>query len=291
MDELGSNRATLMAGIGRATRAAEQKQQDSQAGQFDMFGVEEVPVESGPEDQLPDWTDEQRLSAEKETLGLYLTGHPYNRFSRELDTISDQDAPIQDLSTPRYGIFAGIMVAMRVLNTRRGKMAFITLDNARHRVEVSLFSDKFTEYFDKLQKDQVLIALGELSEDEFTGGCQMRLESLFDIEEVRKIGLAGIQIELHQQVVESEDIRSLQKLLAQHRGGRTALNIQYTRENGDSGRLNLGDSWKVHPREELIDQLCERFGADHLGFYYDLENLQKFFPEKPSYRTKAAVNH
>ena len=291
MDGLRDNRAMLMADIDNAVGAAGQQQQDKQAGQFDMFGVERVPVGNLASGETADWSDEQRLDAEKETLGLYLTGHPYKRFAHELNSVCEHDVSLLDLSTPRNGIFAGIMVAMRVLNTRRGKMAFITLDNAMYRVEANLYSEKFNLYFSKLQKDNLLIAVGELSADEFTGGCQIRVENLYKIAELRQAALACIRLHLFEQSLSKDAIKSLQQLLSEYQGGNTEIGISYTRTKGESGRLNLGDAWKVNPDQALLDQLTRRFGEENIHCHYDTKNLINAVPQKQTYRPKVAVNH
>ncbi len=291
MDELGSNRAALMADMSSATRAADKQQQDQQAGQFDMFGVEEVVLDNPSAKDVVEWTDEQRLAAEKETLGLYLTGHPYNRFASELNSVCEADISSIDLSTPRNGIFAGIMIAMRVINTRRGKMAFVTLDNAMHRVEVSLYSDKFNQYFSKLQKDNLLVALGEFSTDEFTGGCQIRAEIICDLDEVRKENMECLELRVLEQDLDQTGINSLQELLAAHRGGKTAVSITYSRGKGESGQLKLGDAWKVTPDQNLIDALQNKFGSENIHYRYDIGNLNSSIPERRTYRPRAAVNH
>lgn len=291
MDTFGENRATLMVNIGDATRAAEQQQQDKQAGQFDMFGVNQVSMEIVTSTEVSDWSDEQRLAAEKETLGLYLTGHPFNRFAQELSALCNPDVALLDLSTPRTGLFAGIMVAMQVKNTRRGKMAFVTLDNAMHRVEVKLYSEKFNQYFNKLQKDTVLIAAGELSIDEFTGGCQMHAETLYDVEEIRSQGPVHLDLHLCEEELDKDVIKSLQELLKNYGGGKSSVSIQYTRTKGEQGYLNLAKEWNVVPNQDLLNELGNCLGEENVFYRYDADVFTKSIPEKFNYRQKVAVNH
>lgn len=291
MDELGSNRASLTTGIAKATQAAGQQQQDKLAGQFDMFGVKEDQIETADIEELEDWSDEQRLQFEKETLGLYLTGHPYDRYAAQLNVISDHDIAAMDLTKPKNGVFAGILVAMRVLNTRRGKMAFVTLDNAEHRVEVSLFSEKFTTYYDKLEKDSLVIAIGEFSEDEFTGGCQMRAETIMDLNDLRSESLVGIELKFFESEIQPELISRLKSVLSHCERGKVPLSIAYCKTSGESGYLSMGDQWKVRPNQELFSLLEQCLGEDTLRYHYDSTNLVKYYPAKPAFRPKIAVNH
>ena len=92
LDALGSNRASLMASLNNAMQLADQHHADEKAGQNDLFGGDSA----APEQQttvhvveVDDWEDEQRLFNEKETLGLYLTGHPIDKYEAELRQFTD----------------------------------------------------------------------------------------------------------------------------------------------------------------------------------------------------------
>jgi len=106
-DELGPNRASLMAHLADAVHGAEQIHRDNEAGQNDLFGLDGPITDNNETDEkendhnltgtvsmplaMPlkeDWTDRQRLAAEKDTLGLYLSGHPINEFKAELEKFS-----------------------------------------------------------------------------------------------------------------------------------------------------------------------------------------------------------
>ncbi|HLF23192.1 MAG TPA: DNA polymerase III subunit alpha, partial [Burkholderiales bacterium] len=88
LDGLGTHRAALMTSLTRALAEADQHASNSAAGQSDLFG--HAPATSaGPRyEDTPEWTEEQRLDGEKETLGLYLTGHPIARYADELNHIT-----------------------------------------------------------------------------------------------------------------------------------------------------------------------------------------------------------
>ncbi|MDH5712055.1 MAG: DNA polymerase III subunit alpha, partial [Gammaproteobacteria bacterium] len=86
MDSLGPNRASLTASLSNAVQLAEQNQKNASVGQDDMFGSSDEPDTHASVHivEVDDWDDETRLSNEKETLGLYLTGHPITRYETEL---------------------------------------------------------------------------------------------------------------------------------------------------------------------------------------------------------------
>ncbi len=88
MDALGDNRASLMASLPAALHLAEQDARDATAGQVDLFGLAAPQADAATTDvsahtaHLPEWDEAERLTGEKETLGLYLTGHPIARYCR-----------------------------------------------------------------------------------------------------------------------------------------------------------------------------------------------------------------
>jgi len=276
MDKLGEHRAALIADISKAMRAAKQQQQNQLVGQFDIFGV--CPIKTNGEQlTTEEWSEEQRLAFEKETLGLYLTGHPYQLLADELNPIAAQNINLMDLSQPKNVVIAGLMIAKRVLNTKRGKMAFVTLDNAVDRVEISLYSKKFIEYAPILNKDSILIIQGELSTDEFTGGRQMRAESIFDLASFREQFLSVISIKIVKDIFKGEILKWLQEILSKYRGGQTSVYIWYERTKGETVEIKLGDNWKLFCKQTLLDELSKKFGAKYIQFHYDIISVRNRF--------------
>ena len=274
-DELGSSRAALMRDVASAMQAAGQQQQNHAAGQSDMFGVVDVPALMRPDEQTEQWSEEQRLDAEKETLGLYLTGHPYNRFRCELGELAEQGIASMDLSKPQNGVFTGLMVAMQVIRTRRGKMAFVMLDNAQARVEAVLYSEKFIRYAALLQKDTVLIAQGDLSTKESTGGVQLQVEKLYDVDTVRARFLRRIELKLHEDRIDAELIGRLRSTLSQYASGNIEVAVHYQRSIGELGGLKLGKNWMLTPDNRMMTELKSLFGADNVVCRYDVNAIRR----------------
>src|SRR4029077_13735802 len=88
LDALGPNRATLMDRLSAAMQLGDQNMRAHAAGQNDLFGLGADPRASAPQSvpspPLPEWSEAVRLTGERETLGLYLTGHPLARFEAGL---------------------------------------------------------------------------------------------------------------------------------------------------------------------------------------------------------------
>jgi DNA polymerase-3 subunit alpha len=269
MDDLGPNRATLMANLTTALQQAEQHSRDSAAGQSDLFGIgQAVEVKSSSYREVGEWDDETRLNGEKETLGLYLTGHPIDRYVSELkDIISSKIADLNPTSNQTI-IVAGLIVAIRTMNTRRGdKMAFVTIDDRSGRVELAVFSEPFAQYRDLLAKDRLVIVEGEVSVDDYTGGVKMSAQKIYDINRAREIFAKRLMLTVDQSKAANGFATALMQVLDPYKQGHCPVYIDY-QGKGAKARLRLGKEWQVHPTDELIHRLHELAGKEWVKVEY-----------------------
>jgi len=266
LDEFGE-RAQLLADLGGAVQGAEQQQAQREAGQFDMFGqVDALPKPAAQ--RVAAWSDEQRLAAEKEALGLYLSGHPFNRHRAELAGVTQTNLSQMDLTKSRPGAFAGLITARRDRKTGRRKMGFITLDNGIERIEVVLYAEAFGRHWSALRKGQVAVAHGEFSVDEYNGAVQMRAERIVDIETFRAARVAGLRLRVSDAELANGGVERIKELLAAHRGGRAPVTLRCRLGRGECGEVKLGAKWMVHPANALIDALQTWLGEDSVEVQY-----------------------
>jgi len=288
LDSLGDNRATLMIQLPLALQVAEKAEQDASAGMVDMFGMPAPEPDNAPAlgvipDAVEEWEDEERLAGEKETLGLYLTGHPIDRYLDELPQLVS--GRIAKLSLDNGGgeggrrrgkvraTVAGLVMNLNRRQTQRGFMASVLLDDRSGRIEATLFSEAYEQFRDKLAVDKVLAIEGNLMYDEYRGGLSLRAEQVWTLEELREQRAAAVTVSLHESLIRgrgwtvTDFADRLGELLAPHRGGTTELRIRYQRHDA-GGLLRLGPAWQVHPGDELLRQLGRLFGDDQVRVSY-----------------------
>ena len=277
LDRLGPNRATLMMQLPLALKLAEQHQETQTVGQGDLFGMHE-PAAAGPLDRQlwpqasQEWEDEQRLQGEKETLGLYLTGHPIDRYQDELKSlVSGRIASLLEDPGPantgfgrnrgRKVTVAGLVVDARHRNTPRGRMGSVTLDDCSGRLEVAVFADQYEALRDLLSLDKILVVSGSLAPDEFRGGMSLRAERVMELEQARALSADHLLLRaIPARMVNAAGwIDRLEEILTLHRGGRCALLVDF-QGSGATGRFKLGDAWRVQPRDLLLKSLAELLG-------------------------------
>jgi DNA polymerase-3 subunit alpha len=279
MDELGpdretespwSNRATLMATLESAVQRAEQHHKNLASGQDDMFGVAEPQAEeeAGQFIVVKEWDDEIRLTGEKETLGLYLTGHPIDRYEHEIrQFVSKRIAELNPKSDQAITV-AGLVVAMRTMNTKRGdRIAFITLDDRTGRLELAVFSEAYNHYRDLIAKDRLLVVEGEVSVDDYTGGLKMSANKIYDIDHAREAFARQLVLKVDEKKAANGFIHELAQVLNPYREGHCPVRVDYQRPDA-CAQIQLGSEWRVRPTDELIRRLDDLTGRGQVRVEY-----------------------
>ncbi len=269
LDSLGGGRAALMATLTRALQAAEQHGRASAAGQDDLFGAAlAAPVEDAPGlQEVPEWGDDERLAGEKETLGLYLTGHPIDRHLAELERFVSGRLEAIRPPRPENVVVAGLVVDLRTIESKRGRMAVLTLDDRSARMEVTVFSDTYQEYRPLLARDALLVVEGEAGPDERNGGWSVTARRVHDITAARGAFAKRLHVRLEGDGVANGIAGRLAEVLGPFREGGTPVYVDYARP-GAEARLRLGDEWRVTPSDELLHRLGELAGEDGVAVEY-----------------------
>jgi DNA polymerase-3 subunit alpha len=272
MDALGAHRAILMASLDEAVAAADQQARNRDAGIVDLFGD---VIDSAPQGEFTDalpWTDDERLLAEKETLGLYLTGHPIDQYEQELKRFVSQR--LSDLEPTRRGqtvTIAGLLLGHRIMKGQRGTRAFAQLDDRTGRVEVTLFSDIYEQYQHLLTKDVILVVEGEVSMDEYAGGLKMVARKVLSLAEARSSYSKALEIRLDATRLSLKFPHDLRDLLSAFRAeqGRVAtpVRLRYRRYDAEAA-FALGEAWRVSPADELLKRLRAQYGNEAVQVIY-----------------------
>ena len=281
LDGLGPNRASLMARLPEAVRLAEQHLRDQNAGQEDLFGGAAEPVMQVEVAVHPEWDEEQRLSLEKETLGLYLTGHPVTRYLEELTHFTTgriaavtADIGGEESASAGFGrkrevdaVLAGLVIAIRMRNGQSGRQAFVTLDDQSGRVEVALFTDAYERFGHLLLKDKLLVVEGGVSYDDFSGGYRLRAKNVMDIDQARIHFARRLEIRLGVGRAVNGFLRELAGTIEPFREGHCPIHLRY---EGDRARADFrfDPTWNVVPSDELVGRLRGLLGENNVAVRY-----------------------
>jgi DNA polymerase-3 subunit alpha len=278
LDGLGTNRATLMNRLPAAMQLGEQNSKDSEAGQVDFFGLATAeprapsPVAAAIVEQ-PDWSEAVRLAGERETLGLYLTGHPINRFESDLprfgaariaDLLSEKPMETgRGFSIGRPAKVAGLIHEVR----KRGARTSIVLDDRSGRLECTLFDDIFQQHRDLIAKDALVLVEGKLRFDEFIDSWRLSAQIIRELDKVREQNARRLVLKWPARGDGGQAISRLAELLTPWRGGQCQVTVEYAAGSA-VGALNLGSEWSVRPSRELLEHLEGLVGREGYQLRY-----------------------
>ncbi|NYT72644.1 DNA polymerase III subunit alpha [Halomonas sp. QX-2] len=276
LDTLGPNRAVLFAAMEDALKAAAQNHANQNLGMLDMFGDAFAAADESDGDSnvyaeyinAREWTDRERLSGEKDTLGLYLTGHPIDEYERELKRfVSTRISDLKPSRDPQR--VAGLVVGVRTMKSKRGDtMAFITLDDRTGRIEASLFGELFEQLRGQIEADQVLIVEGEVSSDEFSGGLRLRGKDVTPMVTARIRYGQAVELALDAGQINGRLIETLRDSLTPYRDQEgLPVRLQY-RHPAAVAWLELADEWKVAPSDDLLLALQDVQGQTGVQLRY-----------------------
>jgi DNA polymerase-3 subunit alpha len=280
LDTIGPNRQILLAAMPDAVKAAEQSAQNEAAGMMDMFGVIEAEATSDvyePYLAVPDSTLKVRLAGEKDTLGLYLTGHPIDEFEDEVKQVvslrlGDLDASAEELKRARRGnikTLAGLVLGVRTRQTQRGDtMAIVTLDDRTGRLEMTLFGDAYTEFKDKIVPDTVIVVEAEAGWDDYNDRPRIRAQRVYSLVEARQALIKGVEFKVTeaQTAAFMANLKSIIRSdLPEEQGCKVWVHYTNDRANG---LVALDEAHRIPLEDEVLHQLRTTFAENHFKFRY-----------------------
>jgi len=271
LDCLGLERSSLMAQLPEAVQAADQARSNRETGMMDLFGeVEEV--QRKPLKPLKPWSDEVRLKGEKDTLGLYLTGHPIDVYKTELKAFIPNK--INELTPTRRGVttvFAGLVIDVANFPNRM----MITLDDGTARIEVSANHERFQRFKDIVQPEKVVVIEGEIYEREGFDRPMGRLTKAFSLNEIRQKRANAIKIQLDADLCSPSLAQDLKQIIqpfchvdsCQHIPLQLLLDYAYA-----STEVHLASDWLITPTDELLSKLRDYFGKEAIHVEYQVKS-------------------
>jgi DNA polymerase-3 subunit alpha len=251
-DAVDPRRSTLFASVGVAIDAAEHA--EASAHQVSLFG-EEAKETAVPLVAAREWTDAERLAHEKAALGFYLSGHPFDAYAAELARLVKTPLSAIQPRQERY-LVAGIVTALRIQQGKRGKNAFVTLDDGKGSAEITVWNETFDTARALLREDQLVVVevkvMQRVGEDGDAQSLRIVAESVHDLAAVRRRWAKRLALSCNG----NADARRLAEILGPFRAEGVPVTIHY--DNGRvAGDVDLPDDWRVNPDPALIERLRE----------------------------------
>ena len=271
MDNLGPHRAALMATLPEAIAAAGQHAKAESFGQSDMFGL----LTTEPEDVLqafadvPQWPEKVWLEGEKDTLGLYLTGHPINQYADEIRYYTEgRLVDLKPTGKDQMASAVGLVLGVRVMTNKRGRRwAIVTLDDKSARIDVRFFPDMYEQFESVLETDKILLIKGQVSFDDFSGGNTITARDVMDIVQAREKNARALALNIDTQLLEPKKMSQMQSILQAFNGGSCPVQLAVTHPDAEV-ILACGARWYVTPEDQLLHDLKQCLGDKAVSILY-----------------------
>jgi len=256
-DSLGARRVQHMAVLDRAMELGQKRQRETSSGQHGLFmgdaGLAPPPPLELPD--VPDWTEAERLAAEKEVLGFYVTGHPLEKYMDRLAAITRHDSSsLEELQHDAPVTLAGILTSLRVRPSKKGDLwGSGILEDHRGSVELLVFPQAYQQLQGVLKPDKALLIKGRVRHEE-------NQRTKVAVSEARPLEAAingpkprlRIRVDLDQA---GEGLAAeLLDVLSAHPGGNPLI-LELTRAGEFSATLRVGHPRTVAADEDVINQL------------------------------------
>ena len=278
-DSINDHRAALMASVDAALASADQHARA--ANQNSLFGNDEsdavLIVQTA---DVPRWRLREQLAHEKASLGIYLGGHPYQEYADELAHFIK--VKLADLTPQFVGqtngsgagsghssrrgvqvVLAGIVAGLRIQQTRRGRMAVVTLDDGSAQVELTVFNEIYEASRPWIREDELLVVRGKASLDEYSGNMRVSADELLDFASARSSFAQQLALRCDGKV----GVAQLKKLFTPYRDGKCPVQIHYSNDDA-SCQLRLGEAWQVTLHDDLLRDLRELLQAENVKVIY-----------------------
>ncbi len=268
----GDIRARLMGALGIALDSGQRRRRDRQMGQTNLFidldgngdGAQRPPP-SLPASGYTRWTEWEILTAEKESLGFYITGHPLERYREQLEQFANATtATLPLMSGSKEVTLGAIITGIRDLKTRKGeRMAVLQVEDLEGLAEVVVFPDAYRACFALLREDEAVLISGRPETDDdaarMIAGDIQSLTSFFEQkanEQAREVRISVTLTGLAEEIPDR-----LCSVLERHRG-EVPVSIRLQRPNPRGFRAIVAPNrflW-VTPSAELVAEIEELLG-------------------------------
>jgi DNA polymerase-3 subunit alpha len=263
-DSTGAQRSQMIAVLDNALEHAQRFQKDRMSKQINMFDLFGTDGTSGSEESFPDlpeWSDEELLSYEKESLGFYISKHPLNIFKDYLSKYTNTDtiAILEQNNDMEIGI-GGIVSKRKEINTRKGdRMCFITLEDIKGVIEVVVFSDLYKTCSDLLKSDQPILVKGKVVKDGDKETVKILASKIIPLSDADKLLPPVTHLTLNLSEINKNQLEQLRGILLNYPGDCQAF-LHLVIPQKSETIISLGNSFKVNPSPKLINEIKILFG-------------------------------
>jgi DNA polymerase-3 subunit alpha len=256
MDSLKGNRAQLSEAIERAMENGLRTLRDRELGQGGLFGMMEEHHEY-PLANLPQWTPEQMLAGEKEMLGIYVSGHPLDRFAdKVMELASHTTDKLEEVQRAQLVSLCGLITSIQRKTNKEGKhWAQMKFDDGHGVLDAMVFSTRYDELLPSMKEDAaVLLKATVMREEDAPPKLNVQDMTLLEDARVDLPSLVSIRIWLREDGTEKAE--ALNELFLRKKGN-TEVRLRLERPRDFSVVLDLETRVRADREfKSAIEKIC-----------------------------------
>ena len=265
LDSLPGHRAQLMAGLEQCMDRAARKHRDAARGQFGLFGGDGDDGESdeAPLPEVPEWSAQEQLRAEKEALGFFLTGHPLDRFKDVIAMMCNSTSKkVKDSPNGDRVVIGGLVTSVKfILDRNQRQMAFVTLEDREGQSEVVVFADVLEKSRGFIVDDAVVLVEGKVSKRN-GGEGKVLVNTVLAVDSEQFPACREVHFTLDLDTTGEEKVAELKQMLASHEG--ESKIFFHVKEGSKRACVIRSRSHGVKLDYDLVSTLSESIGADNI---------------------------
>jgi DNA polymerase-3 subunit alpha len=260
-DSLEGHRSQQLAALDEILNYGNIVQGDRLRGQTSIFSTgDDQAILPRPElHDVPQWSAMERLTAEKDLLGFYVTGHPLDRYRNEVEAFGTM--PFSRLSEAQDGAVVrapGIITSVKRILTKNSKpMAFVTLEDFTGSVELIVFTECLEAAGKLVQEDQIVMVIGRITTKE-NEVAKILADEIIPLAKARERFAGNLLLEVDESCVDDQLMKEIEDIFQKNPG---SVNVLF-RVNVDSGKSFTvrSNKFRIAPETELLHDLQHLLG-------------------------------
>ncbi|AFZ83886.1 DNA polymerase III subunit alpha [Candidatus Kinetoplastibacterium blastocrithidii TCC012E] len=263
-DFSNSNRAEVLASLNIALEIAEHRNTNvNQSSLFEDDYEQEIPRLRKSIDNIAEWDLLNKLTEEKTAMGYHFSGHLFEYWRDEIRQIIPTTLS-KIRSSKQSQLVCGILVSIKTITTRRGKMVLALIDDDTNQVEIVTHQDFYEKNKNDLREDNLIAAKVIVSDDSYSNSFRIVVEQIYSIDDIRSYMAKAVKISIDSDI-NLESLQSLLKSICSKKEQdkcRVPVYVAYTNLDGKfSCTVKLGDNWRVIVNNEFLLKLRSFLGG------------------------------
>ena len=266
-DSLNPNRAESYANLDFEFQRAIELEEESEAGQMNLFGTQIVDEEEIERQSVEPWKLGEKLRREYQMLGLYVSAHPLELYNKEMKTLRNL-TQISEISngaddTSDFCVIYGWVNNLQKLVAKRGGYnVYFELLDLTGEISVTIFSEAFAKCESELKENQPVVVVGSPFHEKNGLPAKFTAHGFYDLNWLRSSISTKLIVELEHDCKNIQAIQDAMQMINKCESATQEIEFKYHSREGHVVKFNPSNDWKVRISDELLAELKTYFGEE-----------------------------